>query len=87
MFFVSAASISASGVPARAEITSSLGSYSVMPVRPRVESRVSATTGRPSPARVPPPSMTTGLDAARVALMASTVSASLLGVRKFMALS
>ncbi len=68
----SAASTSASGVPARATIVSAPGSYSVIPVSPAVDS----TSPGPAIPRVPPPRTDSGPAASRTA---SASSASLPG--------
>ncbi len=75
----SRASTSASGVPARAAMTSSAGSYRVMPVSPAAESVASSCAGRPIPARVPPPTSRSRSRRAAAAPIRVAASASLLG--------
>ncbi len=78
-FSASAASISAIGVPARAEITSSVGRYNVMPVSARVESVRAAWTGRSIPRLVPLPSTANGSRAAWAARTSSATPSSVGG--------
>src|SRR5690606_14712540 len=77
----SAASIIVIGVPARAESTSSSGSYSVIPTRPETSSVCSTCSGRPMPRLVPPATISSGVSAAAAQATASRIWSAVSGLR------
>ncbi len=80
-FAATAASISAIGVPARAERMSSCGEYSVIPENARVDSVLAAWIGRNRPDLVALPQISSGSPSACAARTRSTIPASLSGAQ------